>query len=450
MSNTAPMPRLLRAFVRVYRISHWTRRRFTPAGMAMMYLLVAATVFGVDTRRTAAYQLFALAVALLAIASLGVLRFRPRLGLERRLPQYATVGEPCSYRHLVSNRGARRLSRLRLRDELADNFPDAETFRRARGAGDPDVNWVDRRIGFPRWLELVRRRRGADMEEAALPDLAPGRSIEIKVTVTPVRRGVLRFERCRVLRSDPLGLVNASTSTDLPGELVVLPRCHPVPPLAMPGARRLQRGGVALSHNVGDSQEFIQLRDYRPGDPLRHIHWPSLAKAGKPVVKEFQDEYFTRYALVLDTFGDAVSDEAFEAAVSVTASFVAGLQVRDALLDLVFVEDRAYRLTVGRGLGRTTDLLRELAAVAPCHGHRFEVLAAQVLAHAQSLSGCILVLLSLDEERRALVARLRAAGVRQLVLVMDPAATAPEAGVVLHPVDPRDVGASLKTLPESW
>ena len=27
--------------------------------------------------------------------------------------------------------------------------------------------------------------------------------------------------------------------------------------------------------------------------------------------------------------------------------------MHDALLDLVFVEDRAYRLTVGRGLGRT-------------------------------------------------------------------------------------------------
>src|SRR4029078_2494343 len=133
-----------------------------------------------------------------------------------------------------------------------------------------------------------------------------------------------------------------------------LPRCHPIPPLRLPGARRLQRGGVAFSHNVGDSEEFIQLRDYRPGEPLRHIHWPSFAKAGRPVVKEYQDEYFTRYALVLDTFGGAAENHVFEAAVSVAASFVGGLEMRDALLDLVFVEDRAYRLTVGRGLGRTT------------------------------------------------------------------------------------------------
>ena len=442
------MGRLLRAFIRVYRFSQWTRRRFTPAGLALLYVLVAVTVFGVDTRRTVAYQMFGLAIGLLAIASLGSLRFRPKLTFERHLPQYVTVGEVFSYRHRVHNRGPRKIARVRLRDELAERFPDAQTFRHARGARDPQVNWVDRRIGFPRWLELVRRGRGADIEDTDLVDLPAGRSVEVTLSAMPLRRGVLRFERCRLLRPDPLGLVNAATAIDLAGELVVLPRCYPMPPLTLPGARRLQRGGVALSHDVGDSQEFIQLRDYRPGDPLRHIHWPSFAKAGKPVVKEFQDEYFTRYSLVLDTFGDAGSDVEFEAAVSVTASFVSGLQIHDALLDLVFVEDRAYRLTVGRGLGRTLDLLRELAAVEPCRGHTFDLLAAHVLEHAQALSGCILVLLRMDEERRRLVQRLRGLGVQLLVLVTAPERPTPEDGVVMHAVNPRDVGASLRAL--SW
>jgi uncharacterized protein (DUF58 family) len=440
------MPRLLHAFIRVYRFSQWTRRRFTPAGLALVYVLMAATVFGVDTRRTVAYQMFGLALGLLAIASLGSLRFRPKLRFERRLPQYVTVGELFSYRHLVHNEGPHQIACVRLRDELAERFPDAETLRHARAARDPQVNWVDRRIGFPRWLELVRRGRGATIEDTELVDLPPGRGIELTLSATPLRRGVLRFERCRLLRPDPLGLVNASSGVELPGELVVLPRCHSIPPLALPGARRLQRGGVALSHDVGDSQEFIQLRDYRPGDPLRHIHWPSFAKAGKPVVKEFQDEYFTRYALVLDTYGDAASDVEFEAAVSVTASFVAGLQIRDALLDLVFVEDRAYRMTVGRGLGRTLDLLRELAAVEPCRGQRFELLAAHVSEHAQALTGCILVLLRMDEERRRLVRHLRSLGVHQLVLVTGSESPAPEDGVVMHPIDPRDVGGSLQAL----
>jgi len=442
------MPRLLRAFVQVHRFTQWTRRRFTPAGLALLYVLMAATVFGVDTRRTAAYQMFGLAFGLLAVAYLGSLRFRPRVTFERQLPQYVTVGEVFSYRQRVRNQGTRRIAGVCLRDELAECYPDAETFRHARSARDPQVNWVDRRIGFPRWLELVRHGRGADIQEANIADVPPGGSVEITLSATPLRRGVLRFERCRVLRPDPLGLIYAAAGVDAPGELVVLPRCHPIPPLTLPGARRLQRGGVALSHDVGDSQEFMQLRDYRPGDPLRHLHWPSFAKARKPVVKEFQDEYFTRYALVLDTFGDAGSDVQFEAAVSVVASFLAGLEIRDALLDLVFVEDRAYRLTVGRGLGRTLDLLRELAAVEVCRKHSFDLLAAHVLEHAQALSGCILVLLRVDEARRHLIQRLRSLGVQLLLLVMEPQTTAAEDGVVLHAVNPRDVGGSLRAL--SW
>jgi hypothetical protein len=111
-------------------------------------------------------------------------------------------------------------------------------------------------------------------------------------------------------------------------------------------------------------------------------------------------------------------------------------------------EDRAYRLTVGRGLGRTLDLLRELAAVEPCRGHSFDLLAAHVLEHAQALSGCILVLLRMDEQRRRLVQRLRGLGVQLLVLVTTPEPPGPEEGVTMHAVNPRDVGTSLRAL--SW
>ncbi len=138
---------------------------------------------------------------------------------------------------------------------------------------------------------------------------------------------------------------------------------------------------------------------------MRHIHWRSFARLGEPVVKEFQDEFFTRYALVLDTFGDELPEAAFEAAVSVAASFVDGMHTQDALLDLMFVEDRTWRLTIGRGLGQQSDLLRVLAFVVPRPGDQFARLAQHVLLHGSALSACVLVLLRLDDERRALAAR---------------------------------------------
>jgi uncharacterized protein (DUF58 family) len=438
------MPRLLRAFETVYTLSRWGRRRFTPAGFAVLYLLGAAGLFGIDTQRTAAYQIFALTVALMAMASLGALRVGVRPSVTRHLPACATVGQPFPCRYTLVNPSRKAVSGLRLRDELADTLPTPERFRQARGDGDPAVNWVDRKIGYPRWVALVSRLRGADVEDVALPELGPGEREEVVRTITPLRRGMLRFERLRLLRTDPLGLINAVATMAAPDSLLVLPKTYPVAPLALAGLRRLQLGGVALSQHVGDSEEFIQLRDYRPGDPLRHIHWRAFARAGKPVVKEYQDEFFTRYALVLDTFGGRVAPRDFEAALSVAASLLVGLPLRDALLDLLFVEDRAWCLTAGRGVGQASELLRVIAVLEPRVEPGFEVLAQRVLQQAGALSACIVVLLGLDEPRRALIEQLGQMGISVLALVVGAGGEVP--GARVHAVDPADVGASLAAL----
>src|SRR5262245_57744511 len=96
---------LLRQFARTYRISQRQQRRFTASGRGLTYLLVAAAAFGLDTERTTAFQLFALSAALLLVAWLASLHARPRVALDRRLPEFATVGEPVRYRQVVRNTG---------------------------------------------------------------------------------------------------------------------------------------------------------------------------------------------------------------------------------------------------------------------------------------------------------------------------------------------------------
>jgi uncharacterized protein (DUF58 family) len=438
------MPRLLRAFETVYALSRWGRRRFTPAGVAVLYLLGAAALFGIDTQRTAAYQIFALSVALLAMASLGAWRVGRRPSVTRHLPSCATVGQPFPCRYTLVNATRKPVSGLRLRDELTDTLPTPERFRQARGDADPAVNWVDRKIGYPRWVALVSRLRGADVEELALPELGPGEREDVVRTITPLRRGILRFERLRLLRADPLGLINAVATMAAPDSLLVLPRTYPIAPIALPGLRRLQQGGVTLSQHVGDNEEFIQLRDYRPGDPLRHVHWRAFARAGKPVVKEYQDEFFTRYALVLDTFGGHTAPRDVEAALSVAASILVGLPLRDALLDLLFVEDHAWCLTAGRGVGQVSELLRVIAVLEPRGEPGFEALARRVLQQAGALSACIVVLLGLDEPRRALIEQLGRMGISVLALVVGAGGEA--RGARVHTIDPSDVGASLAAL----
>jgi uncharacterized protein (DUF58 family) len=235
--------------------------------------------------------------------------------------------------------------------------------------------------------------------------------------VMPLRRGVLRFEGITLARPDPLGLVRALATFSLGESALILPKRYPLASVAMPGQLKYQDGGVALASRVGRSEEFVALRDYRSGDPLRHIHWRSWAKTGKPIVKEFADEFFVRHALVLDTFSHPHS-EAFEEAVSVAASFACTIQTQESLLDLLFVGEQAYCVTAGRGLAHADQMLEILASVQARADKTFQTLESLVLNHAGVVSGCVCILLDWDEPRRKFVEKLKMSGVPTLVLVV--------------------------------
>ena len=148
------------------------------------------------------------------------------------------------------------------------------------------------------------------------------------------------------------------------------------------------------------------------------FYWRSWAKAGKPIVKEFEDEFFVRHALVLDTFEEEPNSEILEEAVSVAASFACTVLTQESLLDLLFVGNQSYCFTAGRGLAHAEQMLEILASVRNCADQKFETLEQLVLNHISAVSGCICVLQRWDEPRQHLVKALRALGVPLLALVV--------------------------------
>jgi uncharacterized protein (DUF58 family) len=299
-------------------------------------------------------------------------------------------------------------------------------------------NLDDGRPAYPEWKAEVRQEarlsssfrvmqrrrknpfRRAQVREALIPTLQPGGQGEALVKLTPLRRGVLRFSGVTITRADPLGIFRSFYTVNAPETALILPKRYSLPAVELPGSMRYQEGGVVLSSNVGRSEEFVSLRDYRRGDPLRKIHWRSWAKVGRPIVKECEDEFFVRQALILDTFADESQREAFEEAVSVAASFACTVLTQESLLDLLFVGPETYCFTAGRGLAQTDQMLEILASVQTCEGQSFEQLETAVLNHVGAVSGCICVLLDWDDARREMVRKLRLLDVPVLVLVIQP------------------------------
>lgn len=403
----------------VYRLSRLLRRRFTPAGRVVLSATLGAGALGIDTRVSFASALFSLGVALLLVSALTLPLFRDRFLIRRTLPRYATEGVRLHYRVEVHNRGRHPQHDLILADQLAAGWPGAEEFSRRRPPQEQRINWFDRQVGFPRFVWLTRRRQGATIKEVPVPPVAPGQRVDVEVEALPLRRGRLRFRGARVARPDPLGLMRGLADAPAGDDLLVLPRRHPVPRLDLPGPRREHPGGVAFAGHVGESEEFVAVRDYRPGDPVRHIHWRGWARTGRPVVKEYRDEYFVRYALVLDTFCHP-DDPRFEAAVSAAASYACTVDTREALLDLVFVGHRVHRLTAGRGVGGNEHLLEVLACVEPAAAGSLGDLRHSLERHATGLSAALLVLVGWDPDRADLVHGLARRGLPLLTLVVSP------------------------------
>jgi uncharacterized protein (DUF58 family) len=261
----------------------------------------------------------------------------------------------------------------------------------------------------------------ATAKGAEIPPLPAQGEGEVRAEVLPLRRGILKFAGLTIARPDPFGLFRAFITIAAPQTVLILPKRYPLPPIALPGALRYQEGGVALAANVGRSEEFVALREYRRGDPLRHIHWRSWAKAGKPIVKEFEDEFFVRHALVLDTFDDEPNSEVLEEAVAVAASFACTILTQESLLDLLFVGSQSYCFTAGRGLAHAEQMLEILATVQHCPDQKFATLEHLVLNHVSAVSGCICIFQRWDEARRKFIEKLKALGVPMLVLIIVPA-----------------------------
>jgi len=394
------------------------KRRFTAAGLLVISSAVIAAVFGLDTNKTLSYQIFTLLTSLLVLAFLTILFFRARITVHRSLPVMGTAGQPLPYRIRVVNEGKRGLRGLSYSEMFPDPRPSFRDFLRGRKAISKDFNWYSSRSGTHAWDRLVQQKKMAASELRPLPDLGAGRTADISATIMPLRRGRLTFNAMLFTRPDPFGLVRSFLKAPSVQSIIISPKRYPVPDLDLPGTRAYQHGGVALSTSVADSEEFQSLREYRAGDPLRLIHWKSWARVGKPVIKEFQDEFFVRHALVLDTFVHSVQDRIFEEAVSVAASFASTVQTQESLLDLLFVGTEAFCETIGRGQGQIQHLLKVLACVQPCDDHSFPVLSSLVLSRRALMSGCICVFSSWDRERYDLVHGLTGLGVRPKVFLI--------------------------------
>ncbi len=401
--------RMYRTYRRTYGFNTFLGGLFTKQGFFIVGCFLFCVIVGGDARKTMIFQIGSALAAFLTIGFLSNIFFSHKLSVSRLMPKTGMADEPFRYRLQFYNNG--KLEKGLFFEEVPeDPRPDLRSFLTTVEPSENKRNAFDKRFGYYRWMWLIKRNLGALFTETELPVLFPATQESVESSFIPQRRGYIRFKGIRIIRKDIFGLTKRSRVITAPASVLIFPKMYAVPKSILPGTRKYQEGETALIRKVGDSEEFLSIREYQPGDPLKRIHWRSFAKLGKPMVKETQDQFASRHALILDTFSENGDDAVFEDAVSIATSFVAAPHAPDVLLDLLFVGTQSYCMTCGRGAADYSYLMEILACVIPASGVTFTSLSEHVMRHVTTVSGCIMVLLTLDPDRLHLVRSLAGSG----------------------------------------
>ena len=112
--------------------------------------------------------------------------------------------------------------------------------------------------------------------------------------------GVHSVGPIQVTSSDPAGLFHAWKTLPVVEEFAVFPQVYDVAGLSELGARSTLIPHESTAGRPGQSLVAMGVREYRPGDDLRRVHWPATARRGALMVKEVEVDLAPYFTVMID------------------------------------------------------------------------------------------------------------------------------------------------------
>ncbi|MCW2834689.1 MAG: hypothetical protein JWN68_2642 [Nocardioides sp.] len=287
---------------------------------------------------------------------------------------------------------------------------------------------------------------GGSVHRYGISTLAAGAQHEESFMIRTEHRGVIRVGPATTRRGDPIGIFSRDVVWTPVREVLVRPPMVPLESLGAGLLRDLE--GVSTDAVSHSDLAFHALREYVPGDDLRHIHWRSSAKVmastgeSSLLVRQYLDTRRSHAAIVVDDVAASWADPSdFESAMSVAAS----IAVR-AVLD-------EFEVSFVCGETASTGANGHLALDAVCraeHGRTGIVVAAR--RATQVAPDCSLLFL-VGGPGTEFADMLRGAAafppeVRRYAILIDPSGTSRVTETmglpVLHLADKDDLGGVLR------
>ena len=337
------------------QVGHEARVRpgldFSLTGLVYSSMMMFLGLAAINSQANPLFGVFGMMVGVLLISGVISRIVLRGVSIERRLPAAAQVGRPVRIRYLVSNR-------KRFWPTFSLTIAELD----AGGTGG-----------------IFDRQPHAYVLHAA-----SGMSADVAADVVPQRRGWVELDRVQLATSFPFGFIKRAVIRRYADRLLVGPPRAALEPTALTRFLAAESSGLSQRLRRGGSDELVGLREYRPGDAPRTIHWRRSARTGNLgsgtavatrrhetdtglVVREMRRAAPPRLVVLVDTFAPPDADgEALgrvEKNLSVAASLVAGAGDRGLSVGLVLRGPGGIWLETkpDRGKRHSSELLRALA-----------------------------------------------------------------------------------------
>lgn len=253
------------------------------------------------------------------------------------------------------------------------------------------LTWCELRIPLPDGVEPAdaspMRTR---MSVAAAFTLAANQRIRLRFALRATRRGAYAIGAASLRTGDWLGFFTEERDAAVPVPLVAFPRplearISEVAALR-PLAERATRRGL-----LADPLRFAGVRDHRPRDPRRDIHWKVTARLGRLQTRVFEpatsgDVVFLVNVASHPSYWIQADPEAVETVVAATTTLLQGAAEAGRQFGLVTngldaLTHERPRAVLGRGPAKLRRALEMLARLSPYAAGAPETLFLREHAH---------------------------------------------------------------------
>jgi uncharacterized protein (DUF58 family) len=298
------------------------------------------------------------------------------------------------------------------------------------------VTWLQT---MDQWARPVRTTDESSLTPSHLPEvellvnlfsLRPQGRITRSYDLVFEKRGVYPIGPLEMKSGDPLGFFETTQEVSQTDTLVVFPKLLPFESIGLPaedpfGDKSSER------HLFEDPTRTMSVRDYRPSDEFRHIHWPATARTGELQVRVYQP-ISSRVLMVClnaattELAWQGANTDLLEHLLSLSATLVyqgiqSGYSVGLVSNGSLSRSGQPFQIQPARSTEHLANLLQALSGISPLMAGPFETYLLKAMPRIPMGCALMIVTAMFTPSLASAIAQLRRYRPHLTLLSLDPA-----------------------------